>query len=60
MIQIKEEKDNIKAKQKFPLAKLQEHCYELFGVTTSTFAGATNGKTGDYTIDEIKKFLYKN
>jgi hypothetical protein len=43
-----------KAKKVFPLEKLRANCKELFGVTDSTFAGATYGMTGSYTIEEIK------
>lgn len=42
---------------KFPLERLRQDCLKLFGVTTSTFDGATFGKTEKYTVDEVKKFI---
>ncbi len=42
------------AVRKFTVAKLRENCRELFGITTSTFDGATYGLTGKYTVDEMK------
>lgn len=44
---------------KFPIKKLQANCRKLFGVSTCTFAGATAGMTGEYTIDEIKTHIEK-
>jgi len=41
-------------KPKFPLDRLCRDCQKLFGVTTSTFDGATFGLTGTFTVDEIK------
>lgn len=40
---------------KFSVEKLRENCLTLFGVTTSTFDGATNGLSGDYTVEEMRK-----
>lgn len=48
-----------KPEKKFPLEKLRANCKKLFGVTDCTFAGATHGMTGSYTIDEIKAQLEK-
>ncbi len=45
--------------KKFPLEKLRANCKKLFGVTDCTFAGATHGMTGDYTVNEIKAQLEK-
>ncbi len=45
--------------QKFPLEKLATGCKTLFGVSASTFAGATAGMTGDYSIAEIKEHITK-
>lgn len=45
--------------KKFPLEKLRANCRELFGVTDCTFAGATHGMAGSYTVDEIKAHLEK-
>lgn len=43
--------------QKFTVEKLQANCRQLFGVTTSTFAGATYGMTGKYTVDEMNAYI---
>ncbi len=43
--------------QKFTVEKLQANCRELFGVSTSTFAGATYGMTGKYTVEEMKNHI---
>lgn len=47
------------AKKKFPIEKLRANCKELFGVTDCTFAGATHGMAGDYTVDEVKAQVEK-
>ena len=44
---------------KYPIEKLRYNCFALFGVTTSTFDGATHGYHGEYSIDEIKKAIDK-
>lgn len=44
---------------KFPVARLREKCYALFGVTTSTFDGATYGLDGEYTVEEMKDKIAK-
>lgn len=51
--------DKAKPDKKFPLEKLRANCKKLFGVTDCTFAGATHGMTGSYTVDEIKVQLEK-
>ena len=39
----------------FPLEVLRTNCTKLFGVTSSTFEGATVGLSdGDYTIEDMK------
>ncbi len=43
--------------EKFTIAQLKANCLNLFGVSTSTFVGATYGMTGKYTIDEMKETL---
>lgn len=48
-----------KPEKKFPLEKLRANCKKLFGVTDCTFAGATHGMAGSYTINEIKAQLEK-
>lgn len=55
-IEIKE-KETVKQPLKFPLEKLRENCLKLFGVTQSTFDGATNGLGGEYTVSEMKKII---
>ena len=41
------------AEVKFSIDKLREHCLALFGVTSSTFDGATYGLNGDFTVEEM-------
>lgn len=42
---------------RYTLEKLCENCVELFGITTTTFAGATAALTGNklYTVAEKKR-----
>ncbi len=42
---------------KFPIEKLKENCLNLFGVSTSTFVGATYGMVGKYTVEEMKTHI---
>lgn len=42
---------------KFPVEKLAANCMQLFGVSSCTFAGATYGMTGNYTVAEMKKHI---
>lgn len=43
---------------KFKLFKLRENCAQLFGVSDSTFAGASDGlKNDEYTISEMKNII---
>ena len=44
---------------KFPIEKLAVNCRRLFGVSSCTFAGATHGLTGEYTVEEMKKHIEK-
>ena len=44
---------------KFPIEKLSAKCRQLFGVSSCTFAGATHGLTGEYTVEEMKKHIEK-
>ncbi len=48
-----------KAPQKFTVERLRENCRALFGVSASTFDGATYGMTGRYTVDEMKAHIEK-
>lgn len=45
------------AAPKFTVEKLRENCRRLFGVSTSTFAGATYGMTGKYTVEEMRAHI---
>lgn len=44
---------------KFTVERLREKCFTLFGVTTSTFDGATYGLNGEYTVEEMKDKIAK-
>lgn len=44
---------------KFPVERLAANCRQLFGVSSCTFAGATYGMTGDYTVEEMKAHIKK-
>ena len=41
--------------QKFPIERLAKACRTLFHISASTFAGATAGLTGEYTVEEMQK-----
>lgn len=45
------------AAPKFMVEKLGANCRQLFGVSTSTFAGATYGMTGKYTVEEMRAHI---
>lgn len=47
----------LKIQPQFTIEKLKQNCIELFGVSTSTFCGATYGMTGKYTIEEMKTHI---
>lgn len=42
---------------KFPIPVLRKNCVNLFGITTSTFDGATFGKTGKYSVKEMQSII---
>ena len=44
---------------KFTIEKLKENCLSIFGVSTSTFVGATYGMIGKYTVEEMKTHIEK-
>lgn len=48
---------------KFSVTRLRKDCLKLFGVTVSTFDGATKGLSGEFSVEEmaerIKKWLNK-
>jgi len=52
-----EKTEAVKAPQKFPVEKLAAGCKTLFGVSSSTFAGATAGMSGTYTVAEMKEHI---
>lgn len=45
------------AEVKFSIENLGNNCLTLFGVTSSTFAGATYGLDGEYTVEEMTKII---
>lgn len=45
--------------KKFSISTLAKNSRKLFGVSQSTFAGATFGMTGEYTVDEMKAIISK-
>ena len=47
----------VAAESKFAIEKLRENCVQLFNVSDSTFAGASAGLTGEYTIGEMKNII---
>ena len=47
------------AERKIPIEKLRRSCVKLFGVTPSTFDGATVGLTGKFTVEEMKIHIDK-
>lgn len=47
------------AAPKFPVERLAANCRQLFGVSSCTFAGATYGMTGEYTVEEMKAHIKK-
>lgn len=44
---------------KFNIARLRKECYKLFGVTVSTFDGATHGLTGSFSVAEMRSHIEK-
>ena len=52
------EKPEPQPAREFSLDSLAQHCGELFGVTSSTFAGATAGLPArKYTVDEVRNAI---
>ena len=47
------------AERKIPLDKLRRSCVKLFGVTPSTFDGATVGLEGKFTVTEMQAHIDK-
>lgn len=49
-----------KAETKFPLATLKQDCVKVYGISSSTFAGATMDlPDGEYTIEEVRTVINK-
>mgnify|MGYP001045949145 CR=1 FL=1 len=44
---------------KFTVERLGANCRQLFGVSSCTFAGATHGMTGEFTVEEMKAHIEK-
>jgi len=44
---------------KYSIEKLRENCLKLFGISQSTFDGASYGLTGKYTVAEMKSVITK-
>ncbi len=44
---------------KFTVERLRMACTSLFGVSTSTYDGATHGLKGEYTVEEMKSIIQK-
>lgn len=42
---------------KYAVEKLRNASLELFGISTSTFDGATCGLSGEYTLDEMRRII---
>ncbi len=51
--------ENVATTQKivFSLERLRRDCAKLFGVTSSTFDGATRNLTGDFTVEDVRKII---
>lgn len=47
----------VPAGKKVPLENLRRSCVNLFGVTPSTFDGATVGLSGKFTVEEMKAII---
>ena len=55
-----EQSKGIEAKEsKYPVERLGKYCRALFGCSSTTFAGATAGLTGEYTVNEMEKIIQK-
>lgn len=51
--------EKAEATPKFTIEKLRENCYAVFGISKSTFDGATYGLDGEYTVEEMKTAIEK-
>lgn len=50
--------DAVKAAQ-FKVERMRADCASLFGISMSTFDGATHGLDGEYTVEEMKIIIQK-
>lgn len=50
-------KTTTEKEKKYSIEALKKACITLFGVTTSTFVAATYGKSGEFTVTEMKKHI---
>lgn len=44
---------------KFSVERLKKDAFELFGVSQSTYAGATYNLSGEYTVEEMRSHINK-
>ena len=51
--------EKTEALPKFTVERLRRDCLRLFGVTFSTFDGATYGLTDTYTVEEMRSIINK-
>lgn len=45
--------------QKFTVERLRKDCFSLFGVTTSTYDGATYGVAGEFSVADMRAIIDK-
>ena len=55
---VEKKAENSKA-PKFTVEQLRENAFKLFGITQSTFVGATYNLDGEYTVQEMKDHINK-
>ncbi len=46
-----------KEEPKFTIEELKDRSFSLFGVSSSTYVGATSGLKGKYTVRELKSII---
>ena len=44
---------------KFTVERLRRDCFGLFGITASTYDGATHGLTGEFSVAEMRAVIQK-
>ena len=45
--------------QRYTVEQLRIHALKLFGVTQSTYVGATHNLDGEYTVEEMRDHINK-